>query len=780
DTSQFLTFSIHCPFNKIWASLSIDCPSHSSQYGYNLGIVNQQRIMNDTQMLYICSFHSQPIQAAIRASLYKTEGVIPGGCGIGSSRNFSSSTIETHWWNENGDLLDNTAERLRWWTSTIRFYAASPAHTDSQSCGNLNSSFFDDLIYRIYYIPLVTSGGSVNTFSNPTPIQVLQSLGHLSSYGEAPLRGTLVGSFKARDLRLFEDNSHEIQVARHLGTAAVYNVIAEYKMNTYGGIESSTFVAYAPTVLYTCPHSEKSSDAVRSTSDQLTCDLLENASVTTKMCIGVIFVGATLYALAGSFYVWFRCGVAIFLTLTYFCLLIFYGYVPSEDKAGYVVVAGLIIPMALACVLMIVIYLSCFRRSHVPGAPPLTPDIFHPGHGPTTYGSFNWDHGWNQFDSNPYPVHSSQSPPCPIVPPSSSSQVDIGRSSGQLNLFRLWRLTRLVSIFPAILLLTSFIMQLALEFLGDALRNVCLHFTTFVIVYLVLLGLMFKYKNLSFGVSVGLTGLYVILTSVALLGVKNSLLPYVLLDEFLVLAWPKERLRVFNIPAYGRNDIIFLIVWLVGSIVIGLITLCTLRLSDSHQHHSAARRARFAPAGNPTEADSSIGCLEELRNRWRRRRRMGPFAATALSVAADEIEPIVPSADVFDSIPIPQSQPPPSRLSESISQAMSVWPPVPMGPAPLFTGSRNEVFGTNPTLITYPPPIAPMSRAEWREVRERNRLPRERSTEEGANSPTGSLNPFGSDEDHVLDTSTREPHPLSTSNQVEESKAVVNQSSDDL
>lgn len=98
----------------------------------------------------------------------------------------------------------------------------------------------------------------------------------------------------------------------------------------------------------------------------------------------------------------------------------------------------------------------------------------------------------------------------------------------------------------------------------------------------------------------------------------------------------------------------------------------------------------------------------------------------------------------------------------------------------IFHSSRNEVFGTNPTLITYPPPIAPMSGAEWREVRERNRLPRERSTEEGANSLTGSLNPFGSDEDHVLNTSTREPHPLSASNQVEESKADVNQRSDDL
>lgn len=131
----------------------------------------------------------------------KAIGVIPGGCGIGSTTNFSSSTIETHWWNNNGDLQDKSAHRLRWWTSTIRFYSASPPQIDPQSCVSLfnsNSSFFENLVYRIYFIPLVTSGGSDNTYVNPSAIQVLRTLNHISSYGDAPLKGTLVASFKAK------------------------------------------------------------------------------------------------------------------------------------------------------------------------------------------------------------------------------------------------------------------------------------------------------------------------------------------------------------------------------------------------------------------------------------------------------------------------------------------------------------------------------------------------------------------------------------------------------
>lgn len=219
---------------------------------------------------------------------------------------------------------------------------------------------------------------------------------------------------------------------------------------------------------------------------------------------------------------------------------------------GYVIVAAFIVPITMACILMVIVYFVCIRRSHVSGAPIMDPEIFHPGlpREPSSYGSFSQDFGWNQFN----PIGDVPAP-CPVDP------VEVGRPSGlnrccscrQMNTFRLWRLARLVSIIPAVLLLTSFIIQVAIGFMSDALRNVALHFSLFIAIYVLLVGLMFKYKNLSFGVSVGITGLYIALTSVSLLGVKNSLLPYVLVDEFLVLAWPTERLKVYNIPVYGKN-----------------------------------------------------------------------------------------------------------------------------------------------------------------------------------------------------------------------------------
>ncbi|KAM7535187.1 hypothetical protein Aperf_G00000095014 [Anoplocephala perfoliata] len=763
-----------------------------------MGLVSRKRIINATQALYICSFYSQPIQAAVRATLYKAEGIIPGGCGIGSTANFSSSTIETHWWNSNSDLQGKSAQPLEWWTSTIRFYSASPPQTDPQSCAsqfNSNSSFFDNLVYRIYFIPLVTSGGSEDTYVNPSPMQVLRTLSRISSYGDAPLKGTLVASFKARDLKLFEDNSHEVQVARHLGTASVFNVIAEYKSDSLLHMESSTFVAYAPTVLYTCPHSaRRSPGVVRNSSDQLSCDLLQNAPVITQISIGVIIVASALYALAGSFCVWFRCGIANFLTSSYLCLVIFYGHTSTSDNAGYLLTAGLLIPMIMSSVLMAVIYFFCIRHSLLPGTPPLAADIFNPARDSSTYGAFSLDNDWTQFNTHSYPVIP------PPYPDASSSEVDTGQNSAwsqlvncccgcrQINQFRLWRLARLVSIFPAVLLLTSLFMQFLMGLLG-IMRNTTFHVASFIVVYIALVGLMYKFKNLSFGISVALTGSYILLTSVALLSVKNSLLPYVLLDEFLVLTWPKERLRVFNIPAYGRNDIILLVVWLTGSLFIGLITLCTLRLSDSHRYQVALRRAKRGILGTTeTEADYAgtfVGWIRQVCNRWRR--SLGPFATSSNDetepILERRVTPVLAFSGAYVSAPSP---PPPIRRYDSIIQAPAAWPPAPMGPGPLFTGSsspegqlgkvppsanitdgdvtsaqpratchvrafsndsdwkslwqrRNDVFGSNSAAPAPPPPIVPMSGVEWREeVRARNRFPYEFT--EGAN-------PFGTDED---------------------------------
>ena len=80
DDSRFLAYSIHSPFNKIWASLSDDCPTDSSQFGYNLGLVNRHRVINTSQVLFVCSFNSQPVEAAVRASFFSMDGESPLVC----------------------------------------------------------------------------------------------------------------------------------------------------------------------------------------------------------------------------------------------------------------------------------------------------------------------------------------------------------------------------------------------------------------------------------------------------------------------------------------------------------------------------------------------------------------------------------------------------------------------------------------------------------------------------------------------------------------------------
>lgn len=83
DPSRFLVFSIHSPFNKVWASLLEGYPTASSQYGYNLGLVNRERVVNASQILFIHSFNSQPILAAVRASLYDSgSGSCQGSNGV--------------------------------------------------------------------------------------------------------------------------------------------------------------------------------------------------------------------------------------------------------------------------------------------------------------------------------------------------------------------------------------------------------------------------------------------------------------------------------------------------------------------------------------------------------------------------------------------------------------------------------------------------------------------------------------------------------------------------
>lgn len=526
DPSRFLAFSIHSPFNKIWASLLEEFPVASSQYGYNLGLVNRERVTNASQILFVHSFHSQPLLAAVRASLYDAESAIPGGCGIDSTDRFSASTIITSWEGETSYLLDdtpgNSSERLRWWTSTLRFYAASSPQGSADACPSgfqANASSIVNLVYHIYHIPLVTSGGSGGTYVSPSTGDVLCVLNRLSSYGDAALRGTLVASINAKDLRLYGDNSYEVKIARHLGTASAVNVIAEYKTGSRSQMESSTFVAYAPTVLYTCPHTdEQSFYRIYTKSDQLTCDLFSGISTGTRFSIGIIFLAALLYALSGSYFVWLRCGTSIAMMSSFICLMVFYRYSHLPDSAIHLVVVGVLIPIFTSCLLMFLIYCCCIRKFYVQDTVPLSPSIFNPLNEPqlpfySSYGAIgDVDDGrtnGGSFADHFFPERSSH-----LRFPRSHSNFTFGTGEGiytatttlkntfccccysrRSNQYRLWRLARLVPVLPAVLLLTSLFVGSLLNYI-DALKNPPGHICFFVFIYIVLIALMYIYKNM--------------------------------------------------------------------------------------------------------------------------------------------------------------------------------------------------------------------------------------------------------------------------------------------
>ncbi|VDM20482.1 unnamed protein product [Hydatigera taeniaeformis] len=749
------------PFNKVWASLLEDYPRALSQYGYNIGLVNRQRVINVSQLLFVYSLGSQPILAAVRASLYDAGSVVPGGCGVGSTDRFSASTIVTSWEAKSIHAADTTSsttsDKSRWLTSTLRFYAASPPQGSAVTCiseSQPNASFISNLIYHIYHIPLVTSGGSGATYVNPSASDVLSVLNRLSSYGDAALRGNLAASINSRELKLYDDNSYEIKVTRHLGTASVVNVIAEYRLGSLSQTESSTFAAYAPTVLYTCPHiGRQSVFQINTKSDQLACDLVSDPSIGTRISIGIIFLAALLYALSGSHFVWLRCGVSIAMFSSFISLLVFYRYFHLSESASHLVVASLFIPISISCLLMLLIYCCCIRKSYVQDTVPLSPSIFHPLNEPqppsySNYGAIG-DMGDGWADVDPFYPSLLSHREFPRTYSNFTSRTGEGISTTtailkrtfcycchgrRLNQYRLWRLARLVPVPSAALLLTSLFVGLLLGYF-DALKNPTGHMCFFSLIYIVLIALMSIYKNMAFGLSVALTGLYVSLTCVALLFFPNSLLPYILVDEFLILTWPEERLSVLDISVYGRNDTILLVVWLGGSVLTGLATLCTLRLSDSQDHNACRGQATGtlretltgASAGVVLTRSSRLSCWWLSRQRllrWFRRRRMrnsGPFICNELEINANRRneEGVASCYDVFEP-PLPSN----FSVGENNPQTSTTWPPQPFTSRPLapvlsterrvFPDKQHLIYGATveTTLPPPTPPLVPMSRTQ--------------------------------------------------------------------
>ncbi|VDL92774.1 unnamed protein product [Schistocephalus solidus] len=182
-----------------------------------------------------------------------------------------------------------------------------------------------------------------------------------------------------RDLQLREDFSYSIPLVRHLGVASVVTIIAEYQTNIAANMESSTFVAYTPTVLYTCrPSRELIPEAVHYLSDQLSCSLLSDSVSGTRFFVGLLMVASFLYAVLGSYFVWSRCMLSLLMTSSLIFMFFGYRFEILKSNVSTCVLFGVLIPIATSLSVMIIIWFTCVRRSYQPPLPsiPSRPNIF--------------------------------------------------------------------------------------------------------------------------------------------------------------------------------------------------------------------------------------------------------------------------------------------------------------------------------------------------------------------------------------------------------------------
>lgn len=150
----------------------------------------------------------------------------------------------------------------------------------------------------------------------------------------------------------------------------------------------------------------------------------------------------------------------------------------STPLAFHLVVVGVLIPISTSCLLMLLIYCCCIRKSYVQDTVPLSPSIFNPLNEPqlpsySSYGAIgDVDDGWidgGSFADHIFPARSSRR-----GVPRTHSNFTFRTGEGiftttttlkntfccccysrRSNQYRLWRLARLAPVLSAVLLLTS-------------------------------------------------------------------------------------------------------------------------------------------------------------------------------------------------------------------------------------------------------------------------------------------------------------------------------------
>ncbi|KAF5400031.1 hypothetical protein PHET_06044 [Paragonimus heterotremus] len=161
------------------------------------------------------------------------------------------------------------------------------------------------------------------------------------------------------------------------------------------------------------------------------------------------------------------------------------------------------------------------------------------------------------------------------------TSLGFGRSTRILSL-KPRRLARLPPVFPA-----SFLFISCLSVLMDRTLSLTVSaasYLTFVLLMscLVLCPLCI-FKNLAFGLSTALVGVYLTMSSICLFLIPNALLPHLLIEQFLRLTWIEIRLDTLRIESLGLYDVLMFAVWALGTVIFGLLTLCLVRLQDARE-----------------------------------------------------------------------------------------------------------------------------------------------------------------------------------------------------
>ncbi|CAH8454888.1 unnamed protein product [Heterobilharzia americana] len=487
----------------------------------------------------------------------------------------------------------------------------------------------DSLVYHVYSTPLITAGGSYGAVINPTPDEVAVVIDKMANFGHPSFRGIYIQSLRQSELIPNDEFISNILVSRRPATAYVVTIVLEYSVS--GGTWK---IPYVPVILFGCRTQNVANfyrvaygQPIFNASSFIDCGILPKDTPIVLFPIAVLLIASFLYATSCNVWIWPRCAVSMMIMGSAIGLIFFYRFSDNFSDTYVILIVSALLPAFIALFAFVVLWWYCIRPTlyyrRMFGRGPLVKvenptsvlvnepwdsdvlDYNRPNvGGPSGFGlpieytpidtvnalppvqeevnvtsEFSINNAVLQHFSNNY--HSAN-PIQPTIGDDDNQGDSCFRICG-IQLFRRSRdyqksadsllrpfkpfklrprrFARLPPVLPATFIFVAFLaVSLALP-----------------------IGLLSFFKNFAFGISTAFVGFYITLCCASFFLIPNSLLPHIVIEYFLMLTWFDVRLHTLRIEFYGQYDILVLVIWFVGSVCFGLLTLCLIRLQDARE-----------------------------------------------------------------------------------------------------------------------------------------------------------------------------------------------------